>query len=117
MGHIEDRMFETCRRIMLENPILFPTIDLLKMSVYSSAIEEKEKYLNYQFEYIGLKFICAKLFQEAKTVWMSNLDLEFKTQVEKGIIKSVLIIYTRGILFNDDYDVWNNMLKKENLPV
>jgi len=87
------------------------------MSVYDSAIEEKEKFLNYQFEYIGLKFICMKLFQESKTVWMSNLDLKFKTQVEKGIIKSVLIIYTKAILFNNDYDMWNNMLKKENLPM
>jgi len=117
MGHIEDNLFQTCRRIMLENPSLFPVIDELKEYIYNSGIEEKEKFLNYQFEYIGLKFICGKLFQDAKIVWMSRNDVEFKRQVEKGIVKSVLIIYTRGILFDGDYEIWSALLQKENLPV
>lgn len=101
---------------MLENSTLFPVIDELKEYIYNSEIKEKDKFLNYQFEYIGLRFICGKLFQDAKIVWMANIEQEFKSQIEKAIVKSVLIVYTRGIVFADDYKMWDEMLKKENLP-
>jgi len=100
---------------MIENPKLFPIIEELTDHINKSKIKEKEKFLKYQFQYMGLKFVCIKLVQDARFLLIGSNDRNFQNNIEKTIIKSVLTIYVKTLVFNKDFNVWNDMLIKENL--
>lgn len=111
------RILIKCSNIMYKYPDVFPIVRTIRdggNAILDNPRKDIEFYVKHAIETrIGLYFVVSNIVRSANTFWLefSNEDLE------KAIIKNILIHYSQRYPMANDICLWNIMLKQENLII
>ena len=101
--------------IMFRNPSIFPIVAILKAEAAKYNTNQQFYVLECLMDRAALSFVVNTKFKIMGELQWSCKDHDLMDNLEKELIKSCLLVYTKRFPDRDEINEYNEMLKKEKL--
>lgn len=109
------RICEQIASIMFKYPSIFPIVGVLKSEGAKYNLDQRFYVGEYLMNRVALSFVVNTKFKIMEELQWSCKDHNLMDDLEKELIKSCLLVYTKRFPDRDEVNEYNEMLKKEKL--
>lgn len=109
------RICEQIASIMFKYPSIFPIVAVLNSESTKYNTDQRFYVSEYLTNRVALSFVVNTKFKIMEELQWSCKDYNLLDNLEKELIKSCLLVYTKRFPDRDEVNEYNEMLKKEKL--